>query len=171
MTLQDRDRRALVMLGVALLLILGFTYFSGDSAAPAVVGAVDSIPAAEKRLAPLRDVAALVPGKDEAVRKVRAELDAREKGIIQAETAAQAQAQLLQIIRRVARAQNPPVDIRNTEIGQVKPYADAYGEVAVAVSLDMRIGTAHPKQKNMPVRMTISGLVRRDLIPDKKGAL
>jgi hypothetical protein len=35
---------------------------------------------------------------------------------------------------------------------------------------DMRIGGAAPKEKTMPVRLTISGLVRRELVPDKKVA-
>jgi hypothetical protein len=35
---------------------------------------------------------------------------------------------------------------------------------------DIRIGTANPKLKKMPVRITFSALVRKDLMPDKKGA-
>ena len=113
--------------------------------------------------------------------------------MIRADTAAQAQAQLLQILRKLAKKQTPPIDLRNTEIGMVKAFGDKYGEVTVALNFesridqlinllsdvtaqkeiigvnDMRIGGAHPKEKTMPVRLTISGLVRRELVPDKKG--
>ena len=33
----------------------------------------------------------------------------------------------------------------------------------------VRLGNAHPKEKIMPVRLTVSGVVPRKLIPDKKG--
>ena len=89
----------------------------------------------------------------------------------------------------------PPTRTSTSAIGQVKPFGPSYGEVIVAVTFDTRIeqllnfladlnaqkeaiatsdlniGTAHPKEKTMPVRLTVSGLVRRDLIPEKKGSL
>ena len=72
-----------------------------------------------------------------------------------------------------------------------RAYGDAYGQVTVSVTIDCRIdelvnylaalsaqpeivateeirfGTAHPKQKTMPVRLTVSGIVARSLVPDK----
>jgi hypothetical protein len=50
-----------------------------------------------------------------AYSKSISELATREKGIIKADTAAQAQAQVIQIIRRSV-AENPPIDIRSTEL-------------------------------------------------------
>ena len=194
--MNERDRRALVLLGVVAVLILGWYFLSEDDTPNVVSVSIDTIPAAEKRLERLRQLAASVPGKQIVFNHVAGELAAREKGLIQAGTAAQAQAQLLQIVMRLARSQPNPIAIRNTEMGQVKAYDDFYGEVAVAVNFesgieqlinfladltsqkeligtsDLRIGTANPKQKTMPVRITVSGLVRRDVIPDKKaGAL
>ena len=186
MTLQGRDRRALSILAVAVVLVAIWWMAGGDPATPAVVAAVDNVPAAEKRLARLRLLAASVPGKDQVLRQVQSELGRREAGLIQADTAAQAQAQLVQIVRRLARAEN--LDIRNTEIGEVKKFGADYGEVAVAANFecgieqllnlmaaltaqkemigttDLRIGTANPKQKTMPVRLTVSGLVRKELV-------
>ncbi len=113
--------------------------------------------------------------------------------MIPGDTADQAQAQLLQIIRRVARTQDPALDIRQSELGQPRPYGDAYGEVTVSVTIEARIdelvnllaalssqpeiiatgevrcGAANPKTKAMSVRLTVSGLVPRRLVPDKKG--
>jgi hypothetical protein len=155
---------------------------------------VDNIPAAEKRLVRLKQLAAAVPGKEQALAGVQAELIGREKGLIQADTAPQAQAQLLQTVRKIARELPSPIDLRNNEIGQVKRYNEHYGEVFVAVNFEsgieqllnflaavtaqkeliatseMRIGAANPKQKTMNVRMVLSGLVRKELVPDKKGA-
>jgi hypothetical protein len=191
MRLGERDKRALVLLGVAVLLVY---FFSGDDV-PQVVGAsVNSIPLAERQLARLKEQAAAVPGKEHALAGLNAELARREDGLIQAETAAQAQAQLLQIVRRIAREQENPIELKNTEIGQVKAFGDQYGEVALSVNFeagieqlinflshlttqkeligttDVRIGTANPKQKTMPVRLTLTALVRKELIPEKKGS-
>jgi hypothetical protein len=194
MTVTERDKRALVLLAVVATIILGWYFLSEDEDTQVVAASTESIPAAEKRLHRLRQQAASVPGKEQVLATVSAELAAREKGLIQADTAAQAQAQLLQIIRRVARGQSTPIDLRNTEIGQVRPFGDKYGEVLVAVNFeagieqlitfladltsqkeligttDLRIGQANPKQKTMPVRITISALVRKELIPEKKGS-
>jgi hypothetical protein len=193
MTVEDRNRRALIALAVLAPLILAYYFISSDESAAPVVAAVDNIPAAEKRLNRLRELAGSVPGKEQILAQVSAELSQREKGLIQADTAAQAQAQLLQILRKVARSQNPPVDLRNTEMGQAKPFGKDYGEVAVSANFDcgieqllnlladitaqneaigtseLRVGSANPKQKTMPVRLTISALVRREVIPERKG--
>jgi hypothetical protein len=192
-SLEPREKRALILLGILAPLILGW-YFSSPDETTTIVGAVQNIPAAEKRLARLRLLSAAVPGKEIVLGQVQKELAEREKGLIQADTAAQAQAQLLQIVRRIGRALPAPLDLRSTEIGQVKPFGDRYGEVMVAISFDarieqlvnllaeltkqkemigtteLRIGAASVKEKIMPVRMTLSGLVKRELVPDKKGA-
>ena len=192
MTLQPRDKRALAVLGAAVALVLLWLAFSEPQTAKPVV-AVDNIPAAEKRLARLRLLAASVPGKEQVFRQVQSELVEREKGLIQAETAAQAQAQLVQIVRRLARNEN--LDLRNTEIGAVKKFGADYGEVAVSANFecgieqllnlmaaltaqkemiattDLRVGAANPKQKTMPVRLTVSGLVRKELVADRRSGL
>ena len=193
MTLTSRDRRALAMLAVSGVLSLGLWLSTSDNKTTEVVAASDSVPTAEKRLAKLRQTAAAVPGRDEALKKVKAELATREAGLIRADTAQQAQAQLMQILTKIGRAQQPPIGIRAQEVGQLRGLGDDYGEVAVSVSFDcrveqlvnlladitsqkeliatneIRIGNAHPKEKVMPVRLTVSGVVPRKLIPEKKG--
>jgi hypothetical protein len=192
-TLQPRDRRALTMLGVMAVLVLIWRLMSSEDKQVAVVGAADSVPLAEKRLAKLRQTAAAVPGREKVLAEVRQELAEREKGVIQAETVQQAQAQILQIVRRQLKAQAPPIDMRSSEIGPVKALDTNYGEATVSVSFDcraeqfvnlladlanekqliatseVRIGNTNQKEKVMPVRLTISGVVRRDLIPKEKG--
>jgi hypothetical protein len=85
----------------------------------------------------LRETAATVPGKEKAAKQAAAELATREKGMILADTAAQAQAQLLEIIRRAGKDEG--IDVRGAEEMKVRPLADDYGEVVVAVSFTCRI--------------------------------
>ncbi|HYL76937.1 MAG TPA: type II secretion system protein GspM [Bryobacteraceae bacterium] len=195
MTLQSRDKRALAILGGALLLFLIYwiatSSSSSSSTAKAAVAPVDTIDRAEKRLAYLRATAATLDGKEAVLKQASGELTVREKGLIPGDTAEQAQAQLLQVIRRVAHQQNPPLEIRQVELGQPRTYGDAYGQVTVSTTIDCRIedvvnfmaslseqpeivatdevrfGQAQIKQKIMPVRLTISGIVARRLLPEK----
>ena len=193
MTIQDRDKRALMLLGGAAVIALAVYFWPVSDGSAKVVTTGNFVEAAEKRLAKMRQIAATVPGKEEVNKKMLADLDAREKGMIQAETAAQAQAQLIQILRRVGKALGQPIDLRGNEIGQVKSFGDDYAEVSVSVNLEcridqlvnlladitaqpeliatseIRIGSANGREKNVPVRLTVSGVVSKKLLPQKKG--
>ena len=191
MTTGTLDRRTLLILaaGVSLVLVLRFVVMADKR--PEVVAAADSVPLAEQRLAKLRETVATVPGKDKISKQAAAELATREKGMILADTAAQAQAQLLEIIRRVGK--DDGIDVRGAEEMKVRPLADDYGEVVVAVSFtcridqfvnfmadlanrpellatsDIRVAAANPKEKTVSVRLGLSGVVPRKLVPVKKG--
>lgn len=197
MTLGDRDRRALIVLGVALL-AGGLIYWLSNSTPSsngesAKIAPVDSIDRAQKRLAVLRKQAATLPGKQVVLRQASLELGEREKGLLAGETAEQAQAQLLQVIKRVAAQQTPPIEMSQVELGRPRSYGSSYGLVSVSITLtcrieelvnflaglgaqpeltateEIRFGASHPKQKTMPVRLTVSGLVARRLVPREKG--
>jgi hypothetical protein len=185
------DRRMLLVLvaGVSLVLVLRFVVMADKR--PVVVAAYDSVPLAEKRLAKLRETVATVPGKDKIAKQAAADLATREKGMILADTAAQAQAQLLEIIRRAGK--DGGIDVRGAEEMKVRPLADDYGEVVVAVSFtcrieqfvnlmtdlanrpellatsDIRVAASNPKEKTVLVRLGLSGVVPRKLVPAKKG--
>jgi hypothetical protein len=196
-TVQDRDKRALLVLAVALP-VAGLIYLlSGSSSSSGggskVVAPVESVTRDERRIAILRAAMATVNGKESVLKQVSAELAEREKGLIPGDTAEQAQAQLLQIMRRLAKTQFPPLDLRQSELSQPRSYGESYAKVTVSVSFDCRIdellnllaaisaqpeiiatdeircGAANPKSKSMPVRLTVSGLVPRRLVPEKKG--
>jgi type II secretory pathway component PulM len=194
MSLQQRDKRALVGLGAAAVGVALFMAFSSGDAQPNVVAATDSIPVAEKRLARARQLAAGVAGREQLLKQVSAELAEREKGVIQAETAAQAQAQLLDIIKRVGKAQPAPIEFGTVELGQqISKLNDDYGEVHVSIPFtchiedllnfladlgsqrevlsanDVRIASADAKQKTIYVRLTLAGIVPSRLVPAKKG--
>jgi hypothetical protein len=194
MTLQDRDKRALLVLAVVLP-IGGLIYWMSGSSSGGVkvVAPSETVGRDEKRIGVLRKAMATVDGKEAVLKQVSGELAEREKGLIPGDTAEQAQAQLLQIMRRLVKAQVPPLDIRQSELGQPRSYGEFYAKVTVSVSLDCRIDelvnllaslsaqpeiiatdeirctSANPKSKSMPVRLTVSGLVPRRLVPEKKG--
>ncbi len=194
MKVTERDKRALIILGVCAAAALAFYKWrpADDPNSESMFASAEDVSLAERRLVKLRQAAALVPGTQEAAKKLQDELALREKGIVQADTPQQAQAQLLQIMRRLTKQQTPPIDIISTDVGQVRALDNNYGEVGVSIAIncriedlvnlltdvaslkeliatsELRIGAAHPKEKNMPVRLTISGIVRRDLIPEKK---
>jgi hypothetical protein len=198
MTITDRDRRALIVLGAALVLGAVFYWLSSstpssssDIAKATVPG--ESIERTEKRLAMLQKQAATLPGKQAVLKQVSRELADREKGLIPGDTAEQAQAQLLQIVKRVAQQQAPALEVGQVELGRPRTFGSAYGQVSVSITMtcrieqlinflaalsaqpelaateEIRFGTSHPKQKTMPVRLTVSGLVARRLIPERKG--
>lgn len=192
MTLQPRDRRALALMGVSALLTLAYWYWPAGGGPNIVAPAGDPVALTEKRLARMRETAATVPAKEEIFKNVSLDLAAREKGLLAADTAAQAQAQLIQIIRRLGASEMPPVEIRATELGGVRALGDAYGEAVVAVQIDCRIDqlvnilaalpsqpellatsdlrvvSANAKEKTVGVRLTVSGVVPRRLVPEKK---
>ena len=193
--LSERDRRALIVLGAVVAGLLIYYFATRPSSASTVDVPQQTAAEAESRLAMLRERAATVPGKEAVLKVASAELARREKGLLQGDTAPQAQAQLLQVVRRVARKQNPPLDIGQADFSQPRRYGDAYGEVLVAVTMtcrieqlvnmisdltaqpelvatsELRIGPAHATQKTMQVRMTVSGLVPRRLVPENKGGV
>jgi len=195
MNLRPRDRRALAWLAVSALLGLVIHFWPANDSAAAVVAPVgDPVALAETRLARLRETAATVPAKEGVFKKVSAELATREKGIISADTAAQAQAQVIQIIRRLGAAENPPIEIRSTELTPVRPFGDSYGEASVAVQIecridqlvnllaalqaepelvatnDLRVLSSNAKEKTVAVRLAVSGVVPRRLVPEKPTA-
>ena len=191
MKLSKRDQRALLLLVPMVVVILLFRLGVGNSG-PAVAEAnVDSVEMAEKKLARYRQLAATVPGKQTALNQANADLAAKETGLIAADTAQQAQAQLLQVIREFGKKES--IDARGGEFGPVRPLGADYGEVTVSVqfecgieqlvnflasltsekqllaSSDVRIASANPKQKTVLVRLSLSGVIPRKLVPEQKG--
>lgn len=189
MTLSSKDRRNLAIIGVGVVLIFLRLEFHEDTVAPVVTSA-DSVPTAERRLERLREMAATVPGREAVLQKAAAELQSREAGVLKADTAAQAQAQLLDVIRRAATANG--IDARGAEEMRVKALADDYGEVSVAVTFtcaieqlvnfladlanqpqllattEIDISGGTDKEKKVQVRLGLSGVVPKKLVPAKK---
>ena len=195
-TLEPREKKAVTVLAVALGLTAVVLLYEFWPAGSAVVADVSpqSVPQMEQRLARVRESAATVPGKQEILKKVAGDLEIREKGLIRAETAQQAQAQVITILRGLGAAEAPPIEIRATELGAIAPFGDDYGAVNVSIQIecridqlinflaalaarpeliatrDLRVTAGDPKQKILNVRLTVAGLVPKNLAPQKKGA-
>jgi hypothetical protein len=157
-------------------------------AAPAVNA--DSVGLAQQRLVRLRQIAATLPAREAAFKQAATDLGDRETGTIQADTAPQAQAALLEIARRIGK--NEEIDVRGGDFGAPKAFGD-YGLVYTTVTFEChveqlvnfladlsrepeivapseeRITLGNPKEKTMGVRMVLAGLVAKKLVPEKKG--
>ena len=195
-TLEPRERKAVTALVAALGLTAAVLLYEFWPASPVAVANIpaQSVPQMEQRLARVREIAAAVPGKQEILKKVAADLETREKGLIRADTAQQAQAQVITILRGLGASEAPPIDIRATELGAIAPFGDDYGAVNVSIQVecrieqllnflaalaarpeliatrDLRVLTGDPKQKTLNVRITVAGIVPKNLAPQKKGA-
>lgn len=194
MTIQDRDRRALALLATAGVLA-AIVYFWPQSTAEVVSSNASTPEAAQARLLKLRQIVATVPGKQKVLDGVRAQLVGREKGILTADTAAQAQAQLMQAVTKVARAQQPPIEIVQRDLGAIQPLGKDYGETLVSVSFncqieqlvnlladlsaqpeliathELQVRAADAQRKTVGVRLTVSGIMPRKLVPERKGRI
>jgi hypothetical protein len=184
-----RNRRALILLAGALVVAAVLEYgLPSNSAAP--VAAVGDPGLIQQRLTRLRQIAATVPVREAGMKQMTADLAVREKGIIQAETAPQAQAALLEIASRVGKAEQ--LDVRGGDFAAPKAFGD-YGLVYATVTFEChieqlvnfladlakepelvvpaeeRIGAANAKDKTMSVRMLLAGVVAKKLVPEKKG--
>lgn len=186
------DRRLLILLGVMAVAVAIRFATLGDGGGGVVAAAVDSIPMAEKRLQRVREQAATIPAREALLKQVTAELQEREKGLIQTDTAAQAQARLLDIIRRLAQANG--FDARGADqFTEAKPLGDAYATVSVTVTFacaieqlvnflaqldsqpeflstnEINVVGTRDKNKAIQVRLGLSGVGPRKLLPPKKG--
>jgi hypothetical protein len=190
MAISPRERRLVSWTAVSVLPI--YFWLTSGSSGTAVVAPTDSSVLAEKRLAKLRDTGATVPQKEEILKSVSAELARREAGLIQADTAAQAGAALLQILTRLCVSQQ--IQLKQPELLPIVPLGDAYGEAVVAINIechmeqlinlladisaqpelltttDLQVQAANAKEKTVNVRLAVGGVTSRKLVPVKPGA-
>ena len=179
--------------GLAVVLLLKFVVFADRT--PAVVGAVENVPAAEARLKRVREIAATVSVREAFAKQALGELESREKGILKADTAAQAQALIQDRLHRVGQANG--IDIRGLEDQRIKPLGSDYGQASVAVRFtcnieqlvnflaalanepelfsteEINVTGSTDKNKPIQVRLTLAGVVTKKIAQKKKpgGAL
>ncbi len=191
--LSERDRRALVVLAAGLVVsaVLYFVFPSNSGSVSVATAAVteESAALSQQRLARLRRIASSVPAREAVLKQTSADLADRERGIIQADTMAQAQAALVEIARRVGKDEQ--IDLRGGDLGAPKALGD-YGMVYATVTFEChveqlvnfladlskepeivapseeRITSSNPKEKTMGVRMVLAGVVAKKLVPEKK---
>jgi hypothetical protein len=189
--LSKRDRTALTILGAALGVFLLLQYaVLPDSNAPTSASVSMSADQLRMRVGRLRQIAASLPVREALLKQTNADLADRERGIVQAGTAAEAQSEVLQTAQRIGKSNE--IDVHSGEFPAPRPFGD-YGIVYSAISFDChieqllnfladltrepqlivpsdeRITATNPKDKTMTVRMTLAGVVAKKLLPEKKG--
>jgi hypothetical protein len=187
--LTQRERVLLMLLAPALLIVLLLVFLPAGTAAPAADPG--SVELAQQRLKGLRILKSLVPAREATMKQTSDDLAVRERGLVPGDTAAQAQAALLEAARRVGKADQ--LDIRGGDFPPPKAFAD-YGMVFTTISfechieqlvnyladlgrqpelmvpMEQRITAGQDrKQKILLVRMILAGVVSKKLIPEKKG--
>ncbi len=196
MTISARDRRALLLLGVGIAVVLGWRLWNERGASVASAPAVNlSIPVLEKRLVSLRERAALNPAKKEVREQLAKVVEEREKALLRAETPQQAQAALLAKVRAVLERQAPPLQAGQVDMAPIGSAGEDYGEVAVTVAFpcaieqlvnvlaDIRamedavatrsiaVSIANRQKKILNVRVSVSALTPRELVPEPTGGM
>ena len=190
MNLSPGVRKLLMILVPSLLLITAYTYFEDSPATTVPAADSGNIALARQRTVRLRQIAALVPAREAVLKQTTSDLADREHGILQADTAPQAQALLLEIARRVGKGED--IDVRGGDFGAPKVFGE-YGLVFATVTFEChieqlvnlladlthqtelivpseeRITSGSAKEKLMNVRMVLAGIVPKKLVPEKKG--
>jgi hypothetical protein len=163
----------------------------GDPGTPAA--SRDTIPVARQRLELVRRKAATVPAKEAILKQVTAELQERERGIVQASTAEQARAHLMEVLHAAATA-NGFDSSGASQLPEPKPLGKdrEYGQVAVGQNFTcgidqlvnflsaianepeilatdtINVTPVRNKNKDITVSLTLSGVIPKNLIPEKK---
>jgi hypothetical protein len=187
--LTSRDRRAVIILlfasaGMGLYRLTGVSSFSSESKAVTQGVSVEHL---RNTLLDRRKAAAAVLGKEEVLQQLMAELAVRERPLIQADTAAQAQARLLQILKKVMNQQQPSLEIKQVELSSPRQFSETYGEVSVSVTTqctidelvnlltdltveseviatdEISLSASNQNTKTLQMRLTVTGLVSQTL--------
>lgn len=192
MTFTDRERRLLFLLvpSVAIALILRFTLFADPAPVVRDGSTPGSVKTAQLRLARLRQIASTLQAREAVAKQTGQDLTDREKGVLQAATAPQAQARLLEVARQIGKQEQ--IDVRGGDFGTPKVFGE-YGLVYATISFEChveqlvnfmaalskqpelispseeRMATGSSKEKLMNVRMVLAGVVPKKLVPEKKG--
>jgi hypothetical protein len=189
--LSKRDRTALTVLGAALCVFLLLQYvILPDNNAPAAAAVSMDADQLRQRVALLRQTAASLPVREALLKQTSADLADRERGMIPAATAAEAQSEVLQVAQRIGKANE--IDVHSGEFSPPRAFGD-YGlvytnitfechieqllnfladltrETQLIVPSEQRITATNPKEKIMTVRMALAGVVAKKLLPEKKG--
>jgi hypothetical protein len=173
-----------------VLVLVRFGVFGGGEGS--VVASHDSIPVARQRLEILRRKAETVPAKEAILKQVTAELQEREKGIVQAPTFEQARAHLFDVLRAAALASGfesqgaaqlpPPLplgkDYGQVSVGQnftcgieqlVNFLSAIANEPEILATDSVFVAPVRNKNKEITVRLMFAGVIPKTLIPAKKG--
>jgi hypothetical protein len=185
--------RQMMLFGTLAVMLAGVLvrYGALGGGQGSLVASHDSIPVARQRLEILRRKAATVPAREAILKQVTAELHEREKGIVQAATAEQARAHLMDVLHTSAKANG--FDSQGaSQLPEPKALGKDYGQVSVGQNFTCGIDQlvnflaaianepeilatdtiivvpVRNKNKDITVRLTLSGVIPKNLVPQKK---
>lgn len=191
MTISPRERKLVLLVVPAVLIAIMLRFVLPDETpAPASSNDTGSIALLQQRAARMRQIIATTPARAAAAKQAQADLADRERSVVQADTAPQAQALLLEIARRVGKSEE--IDVRGGDFGAPKTMggyglvyatitfecrveqlvnflADLSRQKELVVPSEERITTTSAKLKMMSVRMVLAGVTPKRLVPEKKG--
>jgi hypothetical protein len=195
-TISSRDRRALLLLGLCLIGLLGWRILATrDVASPEAAAIAMPVSTLEKRLGNLRQRAALNPSKAGVREQLASVVEEREKALLRADTPQQAQAALLAKVRGILESQDPPLRAGQMDLVPMSKAGEDYGEVAVTVAFscaveqlvnvlsdlaalpeaiatrNVAVSLGNRQKKVLNVRLTVSALTPRELVPEATGGL
>jgi hypothetical protein len=171
--------------------VLALLVMLPNNSAPTAQGTSLTPAQLRQRVTLLRQTAAALPVREALLKQADADLADRERGIIQAASAAEAQAQLVLTAQQVGKTNS--LEVRSSDFTPPKVFGD-YGIVYATISFDCHIeqllnfladltreqelivpseqritSSANSKDKMMAVRIVLAGIVAKKLIPEKKG--
>ncbi len=183
--MSQRDRRALLLLGAALVvfLVLQFGVLPRSGAGPESSTPVGVL---EKRLARLQQVERQKPRAAAAAEAASRDLAEVEKGLLKAATPAQASAEMQQLLRDLLRGQG--MNMQSSEFGAIRPAGEDYAQVPLTVNfncgieqwinfmaalrnapqvlstVEVRLANADTRNKTVQVRMIVAGYIPASLV-------
>ena len=194
MTISERDRRAIKFLAWAIIPSLLFWLWpSRDDASavkPAVTALVNTPAGLEQQLQRLRLKDSHIPEKQDHLKDLQNQLDAREKGLIVADTLPQSQALLAQALRATARQEG--FELRSLIVTPASIYGGEYGQIGIQIGAecqidqivnfmadltrrsellstdDIRVNLVNVKTKQLQFSVVVTGLVPKRLVPEKR---
>jgi hypothetical protein len=191
LTLAAREKKALIVWGAAVVIaLIVYLTLPEVGVIPAQTARINNVQIAQQRATRLRQLAALAPAREATMRQVANDLADRERGLVPGDTAAEAQAAVLEVARNVGKGNQ--IDVRSGDFPAAKPFGD-YGMVYASVTFEChieqlvnflsdlakqnelvvpteeRINAGAQKQKLINVRLVLAGVVAKKLIPEKKG--
>jgi Tfp pilus assembly protein PilO len=183
--MSQRDRRALLLLGAALVvfLVMQFGVLPHSGAGPESSTPVGVL---EKRLARLQQVERQKPRAAAAAEAASRDLAEVEKGLLKAATPAQASAEMQQLLRDLLRGQG--MNMQSSEFGPIRPAGEDYAQVPLTVNfscgieqwinfmaalrnapqvlstIEVRMASADMRNKTVQVRMIVAGYIPASLV-------
>jgi hypothetical protein len=175
---------------LAVFVLLQFVIFPDGNTTTTSQAVPQNPDRLRQRVELLRQSVAVLPAREATLKQIDVDLADRERGIIQADTTAEAQAELVEAARRIGKTNQ--IDVHTSDFGAPRAFGE-YGIVYANISFDChveqllnfladltrepqlivpseeRIASGNPKEKLITARITLAGIVGKKLVPEKKG--